>query len=235
MNEKNGDDLEGENMEWSEKDEVDYWESLKNIKRNKIIKVFIFSTIGIFFLLIILKFPFIVAFVTGICIALIGWGTLIETHGGDVDSKPNVLSARIRKTIAIAIPGLILISFIALGIEHSLKTNKSDVLGISRKFAISFIGGFKNKTLALCWDEQRKEIGEDFNRIRLLGDSFKNLWEGEADSVYPSKEKVNLETSLVAFSRLGPNIVCTYETTVWHKPVFLNIYLLTLQRRLVDF
>jgi hypothetical protein len=35
MNEKNGDDLEGENMEWSEKDEVDYWESLKNIKRNK--------------------------------------------------------------------------------------------------------------------------------------------------------------------------------------------------------
>lgn len=88
MNEKNGDYIEGGNMDWSEKNEVDYWKFLKNIKKNKIRKVFIFSTIVIFCLLIVLKFPFIVAVITGICIALIGWG--IETHGNDADSKPNV-------------------------------------------------------------------------------------------------------------------------------------------------
>jgi hypothetical protein len=44
--------------------------------------------------------------------------------------------------------------------------------------------------------------------------------------VLPSIEQVKLNTSLVSFSRLGPTVVCTYETTVWHKPVFLNIWLI---------
>lgn len=226
MNEKNGNDIEGRNREWSAKDEEEYWRLLKHIKKNKIKKVFIFATIGMICLLLILRFPFIVTIITGICIALIGRGILIDTHGGDADSKPNLRLAGIWKTTVIAIPVLILIGFIALGTEHSLKANKSDVVGISRKFAISFIGGYKDKTLALCWDEQRKEIGEDFDRIRLLGDSFKNILEQYLVRVYPSEEEANLRTSLVAFSRLGSHVVCTYDTTVWRKPVFLNIWLL---------
>lgn len=192
------------------------------IMNRKVRNFFIIVGIAIFILLLILEVPIGVVLFIELCIGFIWLGYQIETIGEGIDTR----RARIKKLFAMGIPTVILTGFIVLGIEHNLKTSRTDVLRISRKFGISFIGGLRSKTLALCWIDRRKEVGEEFDKIRLLGGSLRNVEEVYSYRLRPLPEKINPDTYLVTFSRFGATAVCTYETTVWTKPVFLTIELL---------